>query len=82
MSELPDPLELLTPLEVAKRLKVSVRTLARWSARGVLRAVVLPNGQRRYRVADIEAILSEPTVAPPTDDLEDPEPASAGRGAA
>lgn len=52
-----DP-KLLTSAEAARRLRVSVRTVERWTERGILAAQVLPNGHRRYRVDDVEAALT------------------------
>lgn len=61
--------ELLTTSEVARRLRVSVATVNRYAREGLLRAVVLPGGQRRFAATDIEALAtpvqaaSEPTKA-------------------
>lgn len=44
--------------EAAKMLGVSLRTLRRWDADGYLVAVRPRGGQRRYRLADIEAVIS------------------------
>lgn len=57
MSTTPEEPRPLSPTEVANRLGISRRTVARWTARGMLPAFVLPNGQRRYRVADVEAAM-------------------------
>jgi len=46
----------LPPREVMQRLGVSRPTLRRWDADGVLVAVRLPSGHRRYRREDVEAI--------------------------
>lgn len=56
---------LLTTAEVASRLRVSVATVNRYARDGDLPAIVLPGGQRRYRVEDVDALLSptEPTEA-------------------
>ena len=44
--------------EAARRLGVSVDTVRRWSDEGVIEAIVLPSGHRRYRVEDIESLLA------------------------
>lgn len=53
---------LLTTAEVAERLRVSVATVNKYAREGALPAIVLPGGQRRYRVADVDRLLS-PTEA-------------------
>lgn len=57
MSHEPERSRPLSPTEVADRLGISRRTVARWTERGILPAFVLPNGQRRYHVADVEAAM-------------------------
>jgi excisionase family DNA binding protein len=47
----------LTPGEVAGRFGVTTATLARWARTGKLPAIRTPGGQRRYREADITALL-------------------------
>lgn len=47
----------LTPLEAAKRLGVTVRTLHRWEQIGLVHPVRTPTNQRRYDAAEIEALL-------------------------
>lgn len=55
---------LLTPAEAAARLGVHRNTLAQYVKRGRLSAVQLPSGHRRYRVIDLERILTpEPPPA-------------------
>lgn len=49
---------LLTTAEVAARLRVSVATVNRYAREGDLPAIALPGGQRRYRVEDVDALLS------------------------
>jgi len=47
---------LLIASEVADRLRVSEETVNQWARIGRLKAITLPSGRKRYRVADIEAI--------------------------
>ncbi|WP_261561623.1 helix-turn-helix domain-containing protein [Frankia tisae] len=49
---------LLKPGEARTELRVSATTLARWARAGTISAVTLPSGHRRYRRADITAILA------------------------
>ena len=49
---------LLTTAEVAARLRVSVATVNRYARDGSLRSVALPGKQRRYRVEDVDALLT------------------------
>ena len=51
------PPALLPIGEAARQLGVSVDTLRRWSNGGRIPTVVLPNGQRRYRVEDIRDLV-------------------------
>jgi excisionase family DNA binding protein len=44
--------------QASDRLGVHVETLRRWDRKGVLTAARLPNGHRRYLVADLEEFLS------------------------
>lgn len=44
--------------ETAARLGVSVATIRRWDERGALPSVRTPGGQRRFRRADVEALLT------------------------
>lgn len=88
MSTPPEGPRPLSPTEVAQRLGISRRTVARWTERGILPAFVLPNGQRRYLVPDVEAALRryEPGEhhdhPDDLDDDADPEQVSAQVGAA
>lgn len=49
----------LTMKEVMQILRVSKSTLINWDKKGTLKAIRLPNGYRRWRVSDIEAILQQ-----------------------
>jgi len=46
----------MRPGEAARALGVSPKTMARLAERGMVRAVNLPSGQRRYDRADVERI--------------------------
>ncbi len=45
--------------EVARILGVHENTVRRWEERGLLRAVRLPSGVRRFRPEDVEAVRAE-----------------------
>lgn len=47
--------ELMQVRESARALGVSENTIRRWEERGLIPAVRLPSGVRRFRRADIEA---------------------------
>ena len=53
-----DPL--LTGREVATRLNITTRTLDRWVTDGTIVPLRLPNGYRRYRTSDVDALLTIP----------------------
>ncbi|MGH3381835.1 MAG: helix-turn-helix domain-containing protein, partial [Actinoallomurus sp.] len=67
----PDPSEdrLLTPREVAARFGVGTTTIGRWTRAGELPAQRTPGGQRRYRAADVRALL-DAKVDPDKEQLE------------
>ncbi|MGI8729677.1 MAG: MerR family DNA-binding transcriptional regulator [Solirubrobacteraceae bacterium] len=48
--------ELIQVRQAARALGVHENTIRRWEERGLLRAVRLPSGVRRFRAEDIEAI--------------------------
>lgn len=57
--------ELMTPAETQKALRCGATTLNRWARNGDIPSVELPGGHRRYRRADIAAILDgRPTADP------------------
>jgi excisionase family DNA binding protein len=56
--DIDDPL--LTPAEVASMFRVDPKTVARWAKAGKLRAIRTPGGHRRYRAAEVRAILEAP----------------------
>lgn len=53
--------------EVASRLGVSESTVRNWTSQGILRAVRLPSGHRRYAAADIERLRTTMFALPPAD---------------
>jgi putative resolvase len=50
---------LLGVREAARRLGVHENTLRRWEQAGLIRAVKLPTGVRRFRAEDIERLHDE-----------------------
>ncbi len=56
--------DLMVPAETRRALRVSATTLTRWARQGVIPFIALPSGHRRYRRADITAILAG---SPPAD---------------
>ena len=59
----PDPEPLLTPAEVAVRFRVDPKTVTRWAKAGKLTSIRTLGGHRRYRAAEIEALLGWPGVS-------------------
>jgi excisionase family DNA binding protein len=62
-----DQTPLLTSAEVAARLGVTRRTVRTWTVRGVLPHVRV-GGVRRYRPADLEALIGASAVPLPIDE--------------
>ena len=62
-----EPEALLTPAEVAALFRVDPKTVTRWAKAGKLSAIRTLGGHRRYRAAEVEALLSgfEREVTPP-----------------
>lgn len=56
--------ELLTSGEVAARFRVGRSTVRRWADTGRIPSFKTPTGQRRYRAADIEAVIAESETHP------------------
>jgi excisionase family DNA binding protein len=56
----------LSPRQAARRLGVSVRTLARWADTKGLKPSRTPGGHRRFHVDDLDALL-EPDPPAPTE---------------
>ncbi|QBI20186.1 BldC family transcriptional regulator [Egibacter rhizosphaerae] len=55
----PEDDELLTPSEVAKLFRVDPKTVTRWAKAGKLSSIRTLGGHRRYRAAEIYALLEE-----------------------
>ena len=53
-----DSSDLMTPVEAAEFLRLSVRSLARYEELGKLTALRLPGGHRRYRRVDVESLIA------------------------
>lgn len=49
--------KMLTPGEVAAMFGVNSQTLARWARTGKVPSIKTPGGHRRYREAEIRALL-------------------------
>jgi excisionase family DNA binding protein len=54
---------LLTISEAAEMLAVDTRTMRRYANDGKIPVIVLPRGQRRFRLSDVEKILEPKGVA-------------------
>jgi excisionase family DNA binding protein len=50
--------ELLTPSEVARIFRVDPKTVTRWAKAGKISSVKTVGGHRRYREAEIRALLN------------------------
>jgi putative resolvase len=50
---------LLGVREAARRLGIHENTLRRWEQTGLIRAVKLPTGVRRFRAEDVERLYEE-----------------------
>ena len=51
--------QLMQVRQVARELGVHENTIRRWEERGLLQAVRLPSGVRRFRAGDVEAIRAQ-----------------------
>jgi len=51
--------QLMQVRQVARELGVHENTIRRWEERGLLQAVRLPSGVRRFRAEDVEAIRAQ-----------------------
>ena len=50
--------QLLTPAEVATMFRVDPKTVTRWAKAGKLTSIRTLGGHRRYREAEVRALLS------------------------
>jgi excisionase family DNA binding protein len=50
--------DLLTTAEVARMFRVESGTVNRWAHSGMLQSFKTPGGQRRFRIAELEALLA------------------------
>jgi excisionase family DNA binding protein len=55
---------LLTPSEVASMFRVDPKTVTRWAKAGKLTSIRTLGGHRRYREAEVRALLSGITGEP------------------
>lgn len=51
---------LLTPGEVAQLFRVDPKTVTRWAAAGRIGSIRTPGGHRRFREAEVRALLAGP----------------------
>ncbi len=54
----PEPEPLLTPAEVAAMFRVDPKTVTRWAKAGKLTSIRTLGGHRRYRQAEVRALLA------------------------
>ena len=52
------PEQLLTPAEVAAKFRVDPKTVTRWANAGKLSSIRTLGNQRRYKAAEVEALLN------------------------
>jgi excisionase family DNA binding protein len=52
---------LLTPAEVAVMFRVDPKTVTRWAKAGKLTSIRTLGGHRRYRAAEVRALLAPPS---------------------
>lgn len=71
--------QLMQVRQAARALGVHENTIRRWEERGLLRAVRLPSGVRRFRPEDVEA-MHEQMFSGFAPLREDDDVVSAGRG--
>jgi len=58
MQGTPDQDALLTPSEVAAMFRVNPKTVTRWAKAGKLTSIRTLGGHRRYREAEVRALLA------------------------
>ncbi|MFF5265515.1 BldC family transcriptional regulator [Actinomadura viridis] len=54
----PETEQLLTPAEVATMFRVDPKTVTRWAQAGKITSIRTLGGHRRYRAAEIKALLA------------------------
>ena len=57
MARMTETDELLTPAEVAALFRVDPKTVTRWAKAGKLTSIRTLGGHRRYRAAEVRALL-------------------------
>ncbi len=58
----PDAGRLLTPGEVATIFRVDPKTVTRWAKNGRISSIRTPGGHRRFREAEVRALLAPATA--------------------
>ncbi|MEO7125626.1 MAG: BldC family transcriptional regulator [Nakamurella sp.] len=53
---------LLTPGEVAEMFRVDPKTVTRWASSGRIGSIRTPGGHRRFKEAEVKALLAKLTV--------------------
>ncbi|MEV5710078.1 BldC family transcriptional regulator [Actinoallomurus sp. NPDC052274] len=61
---------LLTPAEVATMFRVDPKTVTRWAKAGKLTSIRTIGGHRRYKEAEVRAILSGAPMSPANGDAD------------
>jgi excisionase family DNA binding protein len=56
--------DLLTPAEVAEVFRVDPKTVTRWAKAGKLTCIRTLGGHRRYRLAEVRALLNGEEAGP------------------
>jgi len=69
-----DEERLLTPGEVSRAFSVTNRTVTRWAESGRLGSIRTPGGHRRYREAEVRALLNNQAQPNPITTRPAPEP--------
>jgi excisionase family DNA binding protein len=72
---------LLTPGEVAALFRVDPKTVTRWASAGRISSIRTPGGHRRFREAEIRALLEDSGAAAPDAPREIPAQQQPGRTA-
>lgn len=67
MTAAPEPERLLTPSEVAALFRVDPKTVTRWAKAGKLDSIRTLGGHRRYRAAEVYALLAAQGPARPAE---------------